>query len=184
MVSYRPYCVRFGVLCTWLFAEVRPALISWKRGRMVRGYRSPDARIDDAELSRQSDLSIAGRAVHGIWTAALCFLIVVLSSTYFADHPAVVLMAAASLITIMSLRLFAGRTKGPAAARDRLNRRKLYFSTIILSGSFWGIFYAVTIYLYGISHWTSLVLVICGAGISSAATTSLAPNIGILRGFL
>ncbi len=148
---------------------------------MIRGYRSPDARIDYGELSRQSDLSIAARAVHGIWTAALCFLIVVLSSTYFTDHPAVVLTAAASLITIMSLRLFAGRPKGP---RDRLNRRKLYFSTIILSGSFWGIFYAVTIYLYGVSHWTSLVLVICGAGICSAATTSFAPNIGILRGFL
>src|SRR6266567_7418191 len=105
---------------------------------MVRDCRSPDARIDYGELSRQSDLSIAARAVHGIWTAALCFLIVVLSSTYFTDHPAVVLTAAASLITIMSLRLFAGRPKGP---RDRLNRRKLYFSTIILSGSFWGIFY-------------------------------------------
>src|SRR5260221_2210940 len=151
---------------------------------MVRDCRSPDARIDYGELSRQSDLSIAARAVHGIWTAALCLLIVVLSSTYFTDHPAVVLTAAASLIGIMSLRLFASRSKGPAAPRDRLNRRKLYFSTIILSGSFWGIFYAVTVCLYGVSHWTSLALVICGAGICSAATTSFAPNFGILRGFL
>src|SRR6266446_10410900 len=105
---------------------------------MVRDCRSPDARIDYGELSRQSDLSIAARAVHGIWTAALCLLIVVLSSTYFTDHPAVVLTAAASLIGIMSLRLFASRSKGPAAPRDRLNRRILFFSTVVLRDLFWG----------------------------------------------
>ena len=66
-----------------MYLFFRPGLIIWKRGHMVRGYRSRDVRIDYGELSRQSDLSIAGRAVHGIWTAALCFLIVVLSSTYF-----------------------------------------------------------------------------------------------------
>ena len=85
---------------------------------------------------------------------------------------------------VIGLRLYSYRWPKRADGRSRRIWRGFYFASVLLMGLCWGMFYAVTILIYGYSHWTTLVLLICVAGVVAGATTSFAPNLAVMRGFL
>src|SRR5215471_9086681 len=108
-----------------------------------------DPTIEPQQLSRQADRDIVRRTLHGAWAATICFLILVVSTPYFEDHPALVIMVGVGLLLIFSFRIRLSRWD---TLRERSYDlwRNLYLSTIILSLLTWGLFFATTIWLYGI----------------------------------
>src|SRR5712691_10203272 len=147
-----------------------------KRLWLVPPATALDSRVDRGQLSRAADLDLARRAVLSGSFSILTFPIVVFGPSYFTDHPRVVIAAGVCLLGVVSLGLYLSRCIE--------SRPKLALSTIVLSGSYWGLFYGVTIWLYGVDHWITVKFTICAVAIRSAATTSLAANLSIMRVFL
>jgi signal transduction histidine kinase/ActR/RegA family two-component response regulator len=54
----------------------------------------------------------------------------------------------------------------------------------LATGSTWGLFYAITTWLFGFESWTFLIVTICVVGICAAATAALAPHPATMRQFV
>jgi len=142
-----------------------------------------DTGIERQQLSRQADSDLVRRTFHGAWAATICFLILVASTSYFQDHPTVVTAAGLCLLFVFSFRIRLSRWE-KFWNRSYSLWRNLYFSTVVLSGTCWGIFFAATIWLYGIDHGTTLLFLACMLTICSAAPVTLAPNLTLMSAFL
>src|SRR6476620_8243513 len=140
--------------------------------------------IRASHLADRADLDIARPANHGTWTSIFIFLVLAVFTSYFKDRPQLAFSFAILMALIIGLRLWFQRWPSRTDSRSRLSWKRLYLSTIILMGLSWGLFYGLTVLLYGYGHWTTLVLLICVTGVVSGATTSFAPNPAIMQGFL
>jgi signal transduction histidine kinase/CheY-like chemotaxis protein len=153
--------------------------------RMPWAARAIDQPSDRSEeLQEQADLDLTRRAIHGAWTSAFIFLVLAVFTPYFTEHPVPAFSFAAMIGLIAGCRLWLYRWPRRSPGRPRRISRVLYLSTILLMGLCWGTFYAATILIYGYSHWTTLILLTCVAGVVAGATTSFAPNPAIMQGFL
>ncbi len=133
--------------------------------------------IRAGRLAEHADLDLTRRAIHGTWILALF-------TSYFIERPWLPFSFALLMALIIGLRIWLRRWPNQTNSRSRRIRKNLYFSTIILMGLFWGLFYGLTVMVYGYGHWTTLVLLICVTGVASAATTSFAPNLAVMHWFL
>src|SRR5436190_9762080 len=144
------------------------------------GKGDPSTAPRPEELRREADLDLTLRAVHGVWTTLFVFLVLAIFTPYFQEHPRTAFSFAGIMSAIVCIRL--GCYRWPNRQRQLL--RTLYFSTILLMGLCWGTFYAATVLIYGFEHWTTLLLLTSVAGVAAGATTSFAPNLAVMRGFL
>ena len=140
--------------------------------------------IRAGHLADRADLDITRRAMHGTWTSIFIFLVLAVFTSYFKERPRLAFSFAILMALIIGLRLWLQRWPSRTESRSRRIWKRLYLSTIILMGLSWGLFYGLTVLLYGYGHWTTLVLLICVTGVVSGATTSFAPNRAIMQGFL
>src|SRR5260370_6345654 len=139
--------------------------------------------IRAGRLAEHADLDLTRRAIHGTWTSISIFIILALFTSYFIERPWLPFSFALLMALIIGLRIWLRRWPNQTDSRSRRIRKKLYFSTIILMGLFWGLFYGLTVMGYGYGHWTTLVLLICVTGVASAATTSFAPKLAVMQLF-
>src|SRR5260370_25671548 len=122
----------------------------------------PSAR--DGELAVQADLDLTRRCIHGTWVSLFIFLVLATCTSYFQEHPRLAFSFAAIAAMIIGLRLALHSWPNRPDSRWRALARRLYFSTIILMGLCWGVFYGSTVYVYRYGHWTTLVLLGSGTG--------------------
>ena len=61
--------------------------------------------------------------------------------------------------------------------------RNLLFGLLVTSGVSWGIFLAVTFHLYHVAHSSSLLLLVCTAGMTSGAITAYIPHFRLVTLF-
>src|SRR5262245_59977037 len=127
-----------------------------------------DSSIERQQLNIKADRDLVQRTLHGAWAATICFLILIASTSYFHDHPALVTALGLCLFAIFSFRILVSQWR---ALRDRSYSlwRNLYLSTIVLSSVTWGLFFATTIWLYGVDHGTTLLFLACMLSIASVA---------------
>jgi len=135
-------------------------------------------------LRHQADIDLSRRAIHGTWTSVLILVVLALFTSCFTEQPGLSFTFAFSMALVVGARLWIWRWPDPAAGRSRWIWKGIYVSTILLMALLWGLFYASMVLIYGYGHWTTLVLLICVTGIVSGATTSFAPNLAIMWGFL
>src|SRR5437764_9432239 len=119
-----------------------------------------DSSLDRRRLGRRADRDLVRRTLPAVWAAILCFLILIASSSYSADHPAALTVVGLVLLFVFSFRLFLSRWKS-LSDRSYEVWRNLYCSTLIMSAICWGSFYGATVWLYGIDHGTTLLLLAC-----------------------
>ena len=120
----------------------------------------------------------------GIWMFPAFFLIFLFTTDYSQKQPAIFVAFATLTVAIscaqMLLAQFDARVKQSWPSVYRRAGRGLS----LLTGSSWGVFYAVTTGLFGFESWTLLLVTICVVGIGAAATASLAPHPNTMRQFV
>ena len=135
-------------------------------------------------LSSEAIDNLAQAAKPGVWTYPAFFLIFFLTTDYFQKRPAVFVSFAALTVALSCARVLLAYF----ASGVRKSWPSLYpyagIALSMLTGSCWGLFYAVTIALFGLESWTFLILTICVVGICAAATSALAPHPPALRLFV
>jgi signal transduction histidine kinase/CheY-like chemotaxis protein len=125
-------------------------------------------------LSNEVIDDLARAAKPGIWTYPAFILIFLFTTDYFQKRPAIFLAFATLIVAIGCARMLLAYFDYPHAGRG----------LSVLMGSSWGVFYAVTIGLFGFESWTFLIVTICVVGICAAATAALAPHAPTMRWFV
>jgi signal transduction histidine kinase len=133
------------------------------------------------ELLAHSDRDVAHLAMPGMWTSLGFLPILLFTSNYASEHPAVLITFATAvlLLTVMRLRLVTSVEKVPGRAwRDRI--------TVVfgLMGLTWGAFVPVTFYFYGHKGIEGLMSVLWLAGSCPSVISILAPHLLPLRAYL
>ena len=127
---------------------------------------------------------LARAATPGNWIYPAFFVIFFLTTDYFQKRPAIFVVFATLILGISCTRTLLTYF----GSRVKESWPSLYpyvgCSLSVLMGSSWGVFYAVTIRLFGFESWTFLIVTICVVGICAAATAALAPHPPTMRLFV
>ena len=114
----------------------------------------------------------------------LIYIVFVSATPSFKDQPAMVMIIGGLLLLSILLRVVTARiglaSDSVAVSPNWL--RKYSMATIFLS-AVWSFFIVVTFIKYG-ANWIFILLVLSTAGISAAATSSLAPNAKLARAYV
>lgn len=136
------------------------------------------------DLALEQDAEIARRGIPAIWTSIVAIQFIILSGTYFKDHPAAI-TAFTGLATAACLaRLFLLIAKD-SLYPQRPGRWRVAFCICQLIFSFtWGTFVASCYVWYGYTNWNSVLVTFCTLGLSAGALISLTPRLLYLYGHL
>ncbi len=123
-----------------------------------------------------ADIRRAVRA--GIWPYPAFFLVIYLATPYPADHLRVFLWCSAITVAIGYARHFVTR---PNMLREEDWWRRSALGLATATTLLWGGFMAATIGFYGLTSSTSLIILVCTAGIAAGLTTTYAPHQAFFR---
>jgi len=135
-------------------------------------------------LALEQDADIARRGIPAIWTSIVAIQFIVLSGTYFKDHPAAI-TAFAGLATAACLaRLFLLIAKDALYADSPRRWRAAFCGCQLVFSFTWGTFVACCYSWYGYTSWNSVLVTFCTLGLSAGALISLTPRLLYLYGHL
>lgn len=135
------------------------------------------------ELAVQADLELARRSRAGSLIHFALLLIVVAFSTYFHDHPVVILAVGSGLLVLGITRLFLS----PLFSR-RYRKAPAFWKTLLCVISWaaaltWGGFCCLTIAFYG-HQWIGWLVLLITAGIAAGSASALSPDITVATAYM
>jgi signal transduction histidine kinase/CheY-like chemotaxis protein len=135
-------------------------------------------------LSSEVIDGLARAAMPGNWTYPAFFLIFYLTTDYLQKQPVIFAVFATLIVAISCARMLLGYFDSRVKQSWPPLYRHATFVLSCLMGSSWGLFYAVTIRLFGFESWAFLIVTICVVGICAAATATLALHPPTMRRFV
>ena len=136
------------------------------------------------DLALEQDADIARRGIPAIWTSIVAIQFIVLSGTYFKEHPAAITAFTGLATAACLVRLFLLISKD-SLYPHRPARWRVAFCTCQMIFSFtWGTFVASCYVWYGYTNWNSVLVTFCTLGLSAGALISLTPRLLYLYGHL
>src|SRR5690242_17164994 len=112
----------------------------------------------------------------GIWACLGMVQFVLLSGTYFKDHPIPTALFVFFSMGACVLRLFLVLRKDNLYARNAKLWRIAFGLSLFLFASAWGSMTGFSYAVYGYSHWNALLMTFSILGIAAAALASFTPR--------
>lgn len=116
-------------------------------------------------------------------TVAVIYVIFVLLTPCFEEHPKVILLIGALLVLSIALRIWVARSAALDEIAASTGWMVQYSAATLFMALVWAAFLGA-IYVFYKTEWVFLLLVLSTAGIASAATSSLAPSANLARGYV
>lgn len=135
------------------------------------------------KVQLESNKDLARRTFASVFVM-LIYIVFVFATPSFKDQPLAIMAIGGILLSSIVLRVVIAKIglASDAVAASPNWLRKYCLTTIIMSGV-WSSFIVNTFLFYGV-NWIFLLLVLSTAGISAAATASLAPNAKLARAYV
>jgi len=126
-------------------------------------------------LARRAERELAQRSFSGAMVYFVVALLLALSTSYYQDYPVLLCSVAAVMFLVGLTRTFAARrclreSPSPGSRTVWILRASTYATAVP-----WGLFCAITLYLYP-ADWTGMFLLLSTAALASGLTSSLAPD--------
>ncbi len=135
-------------------------------------------------LSLEQDADIARRGIPAIWTTIVAIQFIVLTGTYFKDHPAAISIFTGLATTACLARLFLLIAKDSLYRNAPWRWRAAFCGCQLIFSFSWGTFVACCYVWYGYTNWNSVLITFCTLGLSAGALISLTPRLLYLYGHL
>jgi signal transduction histidine kinase len=167
-----------GLLSRWYSAK--SAQTTENEARTLPAFSAVEA----SALRIRACEDLARRAAPGAWFNLIILILLAAFTNYETVHPLVFNTVLSAHVALTLLRLWILNTRTGRFA-DRLQTwRILLCATIAASGVVWGIFGAVTNYVYSSNTVETLLVTICVLGINASILSVLAPELLTLRLFV
>ena len=131
--------------------------------------------VDDPIVQRDAD--IARRGLPGVWACLGMVQFVLLSGSFFKDHPLPTELFAFFTMAACILRLFLVLRKDSIYTRHPTRWRIGFGLSLFLFTATWGAMTGFSYAIYGYSTWNSLLLTFSILGIASGALVSFTPRL-------
>jgi PAS domain S-box-containing protein len=145
------------------------------RSQLTRSQLTLEPEVGSAMQSRV-DQELARRAKFGSMVYFVVCVVVAMSTSFYADHPVVLVLTGCFTLLLGGLRLLSARRvlSHPAGAfsRSALVLKGTTYATFVV----WGLFCALAVYWYA-GEWTDMLLLLCTAAMAGGASSSLAPDL-------
>jgi signal transduction histidine kinase len=136
--------------------------------------------VEVADLEVQPDADIAHRALPGILASLGVVQFVLLTGSYFQDHPRAVSIFACLTMASCLVRLFLVLRKDDIYPRHPRLWRRAYGVGLLVFGVAWGSMTSYSYVVYGSSNWNTVQLTVVLLGISAGGLVALTPRIRYL----
>ncbi len=137
----------------------------------------------EIDLKKQANFELGKRSIPGPFVYLLLFAVIFISTDYSSEHHQTMFLLGIGTLIFAGGRFICAVFREQLYVKNQRYWKIFFYSSTILIAALWGGFTSFTIAIYGLS-WTSLLVILVTSGISSAAVTSLSPNIALLRTFL
>ncbi|MGA3203252.1 MAG: ATP-binding protein [Bryobacteraceae bacterium] len=138
---------------------------------------------DRDELRRQADAELARRSILGLWGFPILLLTFFLVTTYFHDHPVVVMAATSGVVVSLLSRAYLGVRREAMCVSNATLWRGLFAAAFLLGAVCWGGLFALATIFYPASDWTRIVLLFFILGGCSSSLTMMTPNRPLVTGY-
>ncbi len=128
-----------------------------------------------AALKTEVDRALARRAITGALVYFFVNVIVALSTSYFSDHPYILSVTTGCVLITGVIRIISARRLLRELPAIRPATRWLFIASTYATVMIWGIFCAITVYLYH-RDWNAMFILLNTAALAAGATSSLAPD--------
>lgn len=132
-------------------------------------------------LNERADADLAHRCLLGAWGYAGLTLVLLFATHYPAEHPRIALAVVLATVLSAAARVAVIRRKKAMYADHPRRWRQLLSATVLAGGATWGVFAALTVYLYTWNSWTTMVVMYCVVGSCATAVMLLTPDKTLLR---
>jgi len=140
--------------------------------------------VSEARLSEEWREAEVRRAFRpGAWPYIGFLLVTYCATSYSSDHPLVFFWFSTWIVLTSAVRLAIVYSTSASLKAGSIWRH-LVFGLLITSGLSWGAFLAVTIHLYHLDNSSSVLLLVCTAGITSGAITAYCPRFRLIVCYL
>ena len=129
-------------------------------------------------LTPRADEELAHRSLSGSLVYFVVTILLAVSTPYYQEHPAILIAIAVIVLAAGLLRTLSARRLLRAPAQRVSHLSHMLRASIYATAGPWGLFCAISVYLYP-AQWTSTFLMLSTAAFASGATTSLAPDFGL-----
>jgi hypothetical protein len=116
--------------------------------------------IDVEILAHEALDDLVRAAKPGIWTYPAFILIFFFTTDYFQKRPSLLVTFGILNVAISCARALLAHSSCPEKLYSLIGPR-----LSLLTGASWGLFYGVTIGLFGFESWTFLIVTVCVVGI-------------------
>lgn len=129
--------------------------------------------LKDQQVQIEAELELGRRLISGSIGHVTLFLVVLIFTPYWNDHPWLVSILGTLLISANILRFFLAKWQIKAYPTQRISWLIRFDILLIVSATVWGILCEEALRYYSFSSTTSAVLLLVISGITAGAATSL-----------
>jgi PAS domain S-box-containing protein len=145
----------------------------------IRAWSALEPEVQ-AALKTEVNRALARRAITGALVYFFVNVIVALSTSYFSDHPIILSITSGSVLITGIVRIISARRLLRELPATRPGTRSLFIASTYATVVIWGLFCAVTVYLYQ-RDWNAMFILLNTAALAAGATSSLAPDQRLAR---
>ncbi len=145
----------------------------------IRAWSALEPEVQ-AALKTEVNRALARRAITGALVYFFVNVIVALSTSYFWDHPLILSVTSGSVLITGIVRIISARRLLRELPATRPATRWLFIASTYATVMIWGVFCAVTVYLYQ-RDWNAMFILLNTAALAAGATSSLAPDQRLAR---
>ncbi len=145
----------------------------------VRAWSALEPEVQ-AALKTEVDRALARRAITGALVYFFVNVIVARSTSYFSDHPYILSVTSVCVLITGIIRIISARRLLRDLPAIRPAARRLFIGSTYATVIIWGVFCAITVYLYH-RDWNAMFVLLNTAALAAGATSSLAPDVTLAR---
>ena len=133
-----------------------------------------------AALLSEADTDLARRAIPGVWANLGIVQFLIVTSSFFHEHPSSAAAFSVAVIVASVVRLAIIIRRPTLYASNPRRWARIFAATVLVTATSWGLLTGYALLQIGYSNWNAILFIICGLGLGAGSLVSFTPRYSLL----
>ncbi|HLJ45189.1 MAG TPA: ATP-binding protein [Bryobacteraceae bacterium] len=133
-----------------------------------------------AALLSEADFDLGRRAIPGVWANLGIVQFLIVTSSFFHEHPSPAAAFSVAVIVAAVVRLAIIIRQPVLYAANPRRWAQIFGATVLISATAWGLLTGYALLRIGYSNWNAILFIICALGLGAGSLVSFTPRYFLL----